>query len=511
MKKINLIILMMIGIFSYAQNNESIYLQQEHDRLARVNTHEANIQNYINQNISSYVLPAATANRINTQKHEDGSNFTASEMNEMVLNAKKQNLREAYFTQNPTVQNDYQATSLTLATACTNNGFENGDTSGFSFFSQKFLSGWSIYNNFPTVPVTPQYNTGIVSLVDDSDDDNYTSLPRVKSGNFALKLNNSIDGNYDVSLVKREIIVDANQDNLTFNYALVLEDPGHGPTENPYYQCRLINSAGQVIDYRKIVADRNNTDVFKTINNGSIVYTNWVCESFDVSQYKGQTLVLEVIISDCGLGGHWGYAYFDNFCGIKCSAPTFGKVVLEPMGITCPLMPLTVSGSYIAPTGYELQNLTLKAKNIATGVYEYTSSPGDYVLSGNEFRFNVSGQNLFPGGVSNKQFDFFVTGTFKLVGGTSTMNVESQSANDGPDAVFTTNCKICNACAPPTSTYYFKGHYAVGTHGQGGYVDYINTSGNTVRTIIGHEDSGCVEVPDVVSIVATIGVTSCNP
>lgn len=512
MKKINLIILIMIGIFSYAQNSESTYLQQEHDRLGRINTHEANIQNYINQNISSYVLPTATTNKITTQKHEDGSNYSASELNEIILNTKKQNLREAYFSQSPTAQNDYQATSLTLATSCTNNGFENGDVSGFSFYSQKFPE-WSIFNNFPSIPNSPQSN-GIISVVDNSQKDGIvTSLDRVKNGNYAIKLNNGNGGDYDVSSMSREILIGSNQDNVTFNYALVLQDPGHlnnGVNTNPYYQCRLKTQSNNIVFERKIVADKNNTDVFMSMiyQGQDLVYTGWNCESIDVTQYKGQTLILEVIVADCGQSAHFGYAYFDNFCGVKCSAPTFGKVVLDPMGITCPLMPLTVTGSYIAPTGYELQNLTLRAKNIATGAYEYTTSPGQYVLSGNEFRFTLSGSSLFPGGASNKQFDFFVTATFKLIGGTSTMDVESQSANDGPDAIFTTSCKICNACAPPLTTYYFRGTFEAWTN-RFGTVTYINEFGTEETAVIGYYEDGCQGI-QAVSIVRTRFVSNCN-
>ncbi|MNL00432.1 hypothetical protein D3C87_1208650 [compost metagenome] len=226
-------------------------------------------------------------------------------------------------------------------------------------------------------------------------------------------------------------------------------------------------------------------------------------------------MILEVIVADCGQSAHFGYAYFDNFCGVKCTAPTFGKVVLDTMGITCPLMPLTVSGSYIAPTGYELQNLTLRAKNIATGVYEYTSSAGGYVLSGTEFRFTVSGQNLFPtGAVTNKQYDFFVTATFKLIGGTSTMDVESQSANDGPDAIFNTNCKICTACAPPTSSRMYMGRWGAGDtlHNPeiNSWVEYSDTAGSLIRKIIGPIENGC-QIITAVTWVGEQGVKRCEP
>lgn len=341
------------------------------------------------------------------------------------------------------------------------------------------------------------------------------SLPMVKSGNSAIRLNNSVDGNYDVSSMRREVIVAPDQKRITFNYALVLQDPIHGSSLNPYYQCRLKTSSGNLIFERKIIADRNNTDVFKLIDGGNIVYTNWSCENIDVSQYRGQTLILEVIVADCGLGGHWSYAYFDDFCGTRCAAPTFGQVILDPLGITCPLLPLTVSGSFITPAGFELEKLTLKAKDLTTPQDVPLSNPNQYTLFGNEFSFKVIGQDLFPSGQSSsKQFDFFVNAKFKLIGtSTSTLDVLSQSANPGPDVTFNGTCQICNACSTPTQSFEYEGRWSssdpIHNPDIDSWVDYIDQSGNTIRKIIGARENGCQEVV-AVSIIQTNGVSTCT-
>jgi len=526
MKKISLILLMMISSLCFGQTTEADYLQLENQRLLRVQSHEVAIQNYISQNINSFTLPLPVANKINATKDEKGNSLSTADLNVEILKAKNLALRREYFTLNSNIINDYQALSLPASLPCINNGFENGDTSGFTFFRLPFdgIGGnpsWKIFENFPangdgSIGAT----NGYISLVEPGNDPIINTLPKVKDGNYAIKLNIP-DGGYDVSLMRREIPV--TQSSISFNYALVLQDPGNSHivadsnhpgqfiNQKPYYQCRLKTLIGNnLIFERKIVADINNVDVFSTLANTNYVYTNWVCENIDVTQFLGQTLVLELIVGDCGQSAHFGYAYFDNFCGVKCSAPTFGKVTLNTMGVTCPLLPLSVSGSFIAPTGYELDKLTLKAKNISTGVIEYTSPQGQYNLFGNDFNFTVKGDNLFPSGISNKQFDFFVTATFKLIGGTSTLDVESQSANDGPDSVFNTDCKICNSCAPPSSTYYFKGFWPAGTHGQGGYVIYINEFGNTETVIIGHAEDPCQGIAGVVSIVQKVGVVSCD-
>lgn len=498
-----------------AQNGETVYLQQEHDRLLRVANHESAIQNYILQNIATYTLPSTVATRINMQKHEDESNLTQAEFDEILLATKKQELRTQFFQHNPSVENDYLATPLTEATSCVNNGFEDATTASFEYASQKFNTNWTIFGNFPTVGLnTPTDESGIISLITGSNSkDPITGINRVKSGNHSIRLNNSNDGWWDVSLLRRKIVVGATQDKITFNYALVMQDPqdDHNGTilDNPYYHSRLITSSG-IIDINTLIANRKHTQVFKRVGQSDIVYTDWLCESIDVSQFRGQIVTLEVIISDCARNGHWGYAYFDNFCGTKCTAPTFGSVTLDPMGITCPLLPLTVSGNFITPAGYELENLTLTANNGNSVVY--TSSPGDYNTSGNEFSFKITGPQLSLTQGTIAQFDFFVKAKFKLIGENSYLEVNSQSANVGPDVTFNSSCKICNACTPPVKSFWFQGRYPYGTHNNGinSWVDYIDSNGLTVRKIIGPFENGCQKI-EAISIIDKNEVLDCNP
>lgn len=448
-----------------AQNAETVYLQQEHDRLLRVANHESAIQNYINQNISSYSIQSTAMDKIMSRKHEDGSNFTPAQLDDALQIHKQQALRNLYFSQNPSIIPDYTALPLTTTTACVNNGFENGDLSGFSFFSLPFDNNnghpvWEIFENFPVVGGPISSTNGKIKLVEKGTDTKVPNLPMVKDGNYAIRLN-SPDGGFDVSLMSR--IIPVTKNNISFNYSLVLEDPGPSHVvaipghpelppiiQKPYYQCRLKTQSGVVVFERKIIADLNNKEIFKTVPESIIVYTGWLCEDIDVSQYIGQDLVLELILGDCGQSAHFGYGYFDNFCGTKCSAPTLGTVTLDPMGITCPLLPLTVSGNFVAPAGTELVNLTLTAKSGNNIIY--TSPPGDYNLSANEFSFKVTGPQLSLTQGASTQFDFFVKAKFKVVGENSYYEVDSQSANTGADVTFNSSCKICNACTPQVYT-----------------------------------------------------------
>src|SRR5437763_225605 len=63
-----------------------------------------------------------------------------------------------------------------------------------------------------------------------------------------------------------------------------------------------------------LVADRNNP-LFKAVGP-DIVYKDWSCAKIDLSKMVKQQVTIEFVTADCGWGGHWGYAYVDNFCGM---------------------------------------------------------------------------------------------------------------------------------------------------------------------------------------------------
>jgi hypothetical protein len=45
----------------------------------------------------------------------------------------------------------------------------------------------------------------------------------------------------------------------------------------------------------------------------------------DLSGQVGKTVTVQFLTEDCALGGHYGYAYVDNFCGL-CDDPSSGSI-----------------------------------------------------------------------------------------------------------------------------------------------------------------------------------------
>ncbi len=102
---------------------------------------------------------------------------------------------------------------------------------------------------------------------------------------------------------------------FTYQYAVVLEDPGHSPADQPRFEIRVLNSAGQLISQQcgyYSVTSAANIQGFR--NCGGVRYRAWTPVGIDLSAFIGQNITVEFSTGDCGLCGHFGYAYIVAEC-----------------------------------------------------------------------------------------------------------------------------------------------------------------------------------------------------
>ena len=100
---------------------------------------------------------------------------------------------------------------------------------------------------------------------------------------------------------------------ITVQYAVVLQDVGHSPSQQPRFEIQLLNQVGVPIPctfYQEAAAP----GIPGWESCGNIRYKNWTTFAVDVSAYAGQTITLDVATGDCSLTGHYGYAYVSAFC-----------------------------------------------------------------------------------------------------------------------------------------------------------------------------------------------------
>ncbi len=141
------------------------------------------------------------------------------------------------------------------------------------------------------------------------------NIPVVAPGGlYSARLGNSNIGKEAETLSYTLNITEANS-LFIYKYAVVLQDPGHKPEEQPYFRVNVYNEQWNLIDPEcgsyNVVAT---SDLPGFESCGNIVYKDWTTVGLDLTPYIGQNITVEFETRDCSLGGHFGYAYVEAYC-----------------------------------------------------------------------------------------------------------------------------------------------------------------------------------------------------
>lgn len=144
-----------------------------------------------------------------------------------------------------------------------------------------------------------------------------TILPQVSEGNFSIRLGNS-SGGAQADLIKYTFTVNTQNQNFSFKYAVVLQDPNHNPGEQPFFGYYILkgssiffSSSNLPIASQQIIANSSNP-FFKHANG--VIYREWTPTCIDLSNYIGETMTIVFVTADCSFTEHFGYAYIDALC-----------------------------------------------------------------------------------------------------------------------------------------------------------------------------------------------------
>lgn len=106
---------------------------------------------------------------------------------------------------------------------------------------------------------------------------------------------------------------------ILMRYAVVLENPGHGLKQDPYFMLVLKDANGELI--REGCGDFSFTPMnenikWNTFSNtfSDYVWKDWTSIGINVSEYHDQEIFIELITQDCLMSAHGGYAYFTLDC-----------------------------------------------------------------------------------------------------------------------------------------------------------------------------------------------------
>ena len=136
----------------------------------------------------------------------------------------------------------------------------------------------------------------------------YGGLASVRLGNW--------DVFYETESIEFEYLVDtAEAKIILLKYAIVLEAPGHGEQEDPFFKLEVLDENNRFLDAK--CGNFDFTPMNKEIqwfSSGAYVWKDWTSIGMNISQYHGQLIKIRLLTRDCRRGGHAGYAYFTLDC-----------------------------------------------------------------------------------------------------------------------------------------------------------------------------------------------------
>lgn len=193
------------------------------------------------------------------------------------------------------------------------------------------------------------------------------AFPRVfpGGGGYSLRLGNEGTG-WQAAQVRYTFNVTTDTELFLYHFAVVMEDPGHPPAEQPYLRINLI-IGGVNIDCGEYFQASQAGAVGFLDGPGDVRYRPWSTVSIALTDFIGQTATVEFTSADCSQAGHFGYAYIDAECMPMPS--------LESGMLTCGNLQVTLT----APEGadsYQWSGPGIVGPNNTQSIT--VDEPGDY-------------------------------------------------------------------------------------------------------------------------------------
>ena len=437
----------------------------DNDRYQQQLEVEKKIEVYIQENIDTAVPEQHLYNyieQLRTADEHTKEELTAIPFEELMIVYKKDYLRSRYFQENPSLNNLFKAVAAPL---CVNGDFESGGNTFGGFgdhYSAEFVRNFGILGTNATdntecdiipsvgtflnfVPETLGVDLNSFRIMNGNDTDQVIPTLDPTNGDdtgHSARINSPLghdDANNICSpiggtnkLIKEIILQEAGIQTIQFNYALVSEIPSHNPapnnnfrSANPFFTARVLDAGGDELDRFCIESNPVGNPFFTVVNNPpsigdcnfgqGVVWQDWTCGSLTVTGDINEVITLEIIVADCGYGGHFGYAYVDDICTDTCNGGTNtpGNIELTPMD-PCQDLPLQVCGTYTLP---ELNGSTGTLDSVELDILQggvvVNTIPVGLNGAGN-FCFTVNATDL-PG--QSGGYDFQVNADFGINGG----------------------------------------------------------------------------------------------
>jgi gliding motility-associated-like protein len=267
------------------------------------------------------------------------------------------------------------------ASACNNSDFENNNK-----------TNWSLYHgdiNYVNLPCyTCATTAGSTSKVVNSGStvgtqcsggiDSYGNFSVVGSGSYSLLLNDDNAGG-KIERASYSFVASGTNSLFTFQYAPVLQSGGHPLNEQPFFHVDVYDAnTGTTVPctaYDISVPTSGSIAGWSTSSiDNTVFYKGWTTALIDLQSVSGHTVTVNLTVSDCNQGAHFGYCYLDA----SCSTPQVTIANPSPcVGSTDVLsVPFMTGATYVwAGPGITASSANTATVN-ATGTYTATVSLG---------------------------------------------------------------------------------------------------------------------------------------
>lgn len=267
--------------------------------------------------------------------------------------------------------------SVKAQRCCSNIGFDSVsfvNWNGYTGISP--VTNWVLgFNQDINVPVSNGAQHVLITLNGyDYNCNNDPCIMRMSpsSGDASVRLGNEQVLSHAEKITYR-MTIDSCNTGLLYSYAVVLEDPGHEPNQQPRFDVTVTDTLNHILGgtcgYYSVYAGSDSS--FQP-GLGLAQYKCWTTVAIDLTAYVGQTIIISFSTQDCTLGAHFGYAYVDAQCISLVSQAAFcpggnGKIIL-----TAP--PYFASYQWYRPDGLPI---TTPGGNSASCLYQGPAAAGD--------------------------------------------------------------------------------------------------------------------------------------
>jgi len=185
-------------------------------------------------------------------------------------------------------------------------------------FSQSNFSNWVGYtgtftNCCPTQGIVNGRHTIMTGGTDAHTGNLLNVLPPGATRSARLGNDNV---NAEAERLRYSLTVTPQNSLFIYKYAVVMEDPGHTSGDQPKFNVRVLNQAGNLVDpvcgFYSVVSS-GSIPGFQNAA-GSVRWKNWTTVGLNLTPYMGQNITVEYSTYDCAQGAHYGYAYLSCAC-----------------------------------------------------------------------------------------------------------------------------------------------------------------------------------------------------